>query len=63
MSEFSLSDVKDLVRCVASLAEQKPVVVVGRVGNEIKTFKGVVLAINEDTISRPKRWWISIRDQ
>ena len=63
MSEFYLSDAKDLVRCQGSLVEQKRVVVVGRVGNEIKTFKGVVQAISEDRINNPKRWRITMRDQ
>jgi hypothetical protein len=62
MSEFYLSDAKDLVRCQGSMAEQKRVVVVGRVGNEIKTFKGVVQTINEDRTSNPKRWRIKMLD-
>lgn len=61
MSEFYLSDANDLVRCQGSLAEQTRVLVFGRVGNEIKIFKGVVLAIDEDY--HPKGWRISMRDQ
>ena len=61
MSEFYLSDANDLVRCQGSLAEQTRVMVFGRVGNEIKIFKGIVLAINEDHIL--KGWRISMRDQ
>jgi len=61
MSEFYLSDANDLVRCQGSLAEQTRVMVFGRVGNEIKIFKGVVLAITEDR--HPRGWWISMRDQ
>jgi hypothetical protein len=63
MSEFYLSDVKDLVRCQGSMAEQKRVVVVGTVGDKTKPFKGVVEAINEDRISNPRRWRITMRDQ
>jgi len=61
MSEFYLSDANDLVRCQGSLAEQTRVLVFGRVGNEIKIFKGVVLAIDKDY--HPKGWRISMRDQ
>ena len=54
---------KDIVRCQGSMAEQKRIMVVGTVGNETKTFKGVVQAIIEDRTSNAKRWRITMLDQ
>jgi len=61
MSEFYVTNARDLVRCQGSLAEQTRVMVFGRIGNEIKIFKGVVLALNQDKPT--KGWRISMRDQ
>jgi hypothetical protein len=62
MSEFYLSDSKDLVRCQGSMTEQKRVAVVGRIGNEVKKFKGIVQDISEDRTGNPKRWRIKMLD-
>jgi len=62
MSEFYTSDVRDLLRCQQSMAEQKPITVVGAVGNEIETFTGVVQAIHEDHSAKRTRWLVAILD-
>jgi hypothetical protein len=62
MSEFYTSDVRDLLRCQQSMAEQKPITVIGGVDNEIKTFTGVVQAIDEDHGSKRTRWLVAILD-
>ena len=62
MSEFCTSDVRDLLRCQGSMADQKRIMIVGTVGTETKTFSGVVQAIFEDDASEPKRWRIAMLD-
>ena len=62
MSEFYTSDVRDLLRCQGSMADQRRIMVIGIVGNETKTFSGVVQAISEDYTSRPSRWQITMLD-
>ena len=62
MSEFYTSDVRDLLRCQGSMAEQKRIMIVGTVDTETKTFNGVVQAIFEVYASKPKRWRITMLD-
>ena len=62
MSEFYTSDVRDLLRCQQSMAEQKPIAVIGAVGNKIETFTGVVQAIHEDHSTKSTRWLVAILD-
>ena len=62
MSEFYTSDVRDLLRCQGSMAEQKLITILGTVGTNTKTFSGVVQAIVEDRTSKPKRWQITMLD-
>ena len=48
VTEFYMSDVRNLLRCQGSMAEQRQIMVVGSISNETKTFNGLVQAIFED---------------
>jgi len=58
MSNFCISDARDLLRCRGSMARLEPVSISGATNGEVKIFIGVVVGIQED--QKNHRWLITM---
>jgi hypothetical protein len=62
VSQFYVTD-KESVRIVTeAVRDRKPITISGMVGKGIRFFTGIVQSVEEDKITTPKRWRVTIRD-
>jgi hypothetical protein len=62
VSQFHISDIKSLRIAREALHHRQPITISGMVGKGIRFFTGVVQSIEEDKLTIPKRWRVTILD-
>jgi hypothetical protein len=62
VSQFYVTDGQSARVAREALLHRTAVSMTGTVGNGIRSFTGVVQAVEEDKTSSPKRWRITMRD-
>jgi hypothetical protein len=62
VSQFYITDLKSVRIATEAVRDRKPITISGTVGKGIRFFTGVVQSVNEDKITTPKRWLITILD-
>ena len=62
MSQFYITDSKSVRIATEALQHRKPITISGMVGKGIRFFTGVVQSVEEDKLTIPKRWRVTILD-
>ena len=62
MSQFYITDSKSVRIAREALHHRKSITISGMVGKGIRFFTGVVQSVEEDQLTIPKRWRVTILD-
>jgi len=62
MSQFYVTDTKSARIAIEAARDRKPITISGMVGKGIRFFTGVVQSVEEDPLTVPKRWRVTIFD-
>ena len=62
MSQFYVTDPKSAHIAIEAARNKKPITLSGMVGKGIQFFTGVVHSVEEDKLTVPKRWRVTILD-
>lgn len=62
MSQFYITDSKSVRIVREALRHGKSITISGMVGKGIRFFTGVVQSVEEDQLTIPKRWRVTILD-
>jgi hypothetical protein len=62
VSQFYVTDTKSARIATEAVRDGKPITISGMVGKGVRFFTGIVQSVEEDKITTPKRWRVTIRD-
>ena len=62
VSQFYVTDTKSARIAIDAARDRKPITISGMVGKGIRFFTGVVQSVEEDQLTVPKRWRVTILD-
>jgi hypothetical protein len=62
VSQFYVTDTKSARIAIEAARDRKPITISGMVGKGIRFFTGVVQSVEEDQLTVPKRWRVTIVD-